>query len=226
MFDCIIQIKDASDDFKVRYCYLSPTLFDEISMRMEAVFIDFLYNDTPHPLKNKEDTIRIKHVFGLMQIIYEDIDNMYRRRIAINILQSFFFDLYNKVYRQIGINNHQGYNSKDKLIKSFFVLINTYYKEHRDVSFYADKLCISSRYLSMVTNSTTKYSPKKLIDDYIVLEIKVLLQSTDYTIQEISQHLNFTDQSVMGRFFKQHIGISAIEYRQMLKEKNKEKSTF
>src|SRR5574344_2080800 len=113
--------------------------------------------------------------------------------------------------------HHTGYNSKDKLMKIFFGLIHRHYKEHRNLAYYADKLCVSTRYLSSVTNIISGCSPKKLIDDYIILEIKIQLQSTNYTVQEISQRLNFSDQSVMGRFFKQQTGLGAMEYRKSLR---------
>ncbi|MDD3406233.1 MAG: AraC family transcriptional regulator [Paludibacteraceae bacterium] len=102
-------------------------------------------------------------------------------------------------------------------MKIFFGLIHRHYKEHRNLAYYADKLCVSTRYLSSVTNIISGCSPKKLIDDYIILEIKIQLQSTNYTVQEISQRLNFSDQSVMGRFFKQQTGLGAMEYRKSLR---------
>ena len=65
----------------------------------------------------------------------------------------------------------------------------------REVSFYADKLCISTKYLTGICKAVTGDSAKKIIDDFAILEIKVLLQSTELTVQEIADRLVFPDQS-------------------------------
>ena len=83
----------------------------------------------------------------------------------------------------------------------------------REVSFYADKLCISTKYLTGICKAVTGDSAKKIIDDFAILEIKVLLQSTELTVQEIADRLGFPDQSYLGRYFKRHEGMSPKEYQ-------------
>ncbi|MGN3984324.1 helix-turn-helix domain-containing protein, partial [Bacteroides fragilis] len=91
--------------------------------------------------------------------------------------------------------------------------VHEYCCSQRDVVFYAGKLCISTKYLTSICRSLTGHSAKKVIDDFTALEIKVLLQSTDLSIQEIADRLNFPDQSYLGRYFKRHEGVSPMEYR-------------
>ena len=83
----------------------------------------------------------------------------------------------------------------------------------REVSFYADKLCISTKYLTGICKAVTGDSAIKIIDDFAILEIKVLLQSTELTVQEIADRLVFPDQSYLGRYFKRHEGMSPKEYQ-------------
>ena len=85
------------------------------------------------------------------------------------------------------------------------------------MSFYADKLCISTRYLSTIVRSVAHSSAKEFIDRAVILEIKMMLQSTDLSVQEIAYRLRFPDQSYLGRFFKKHTGESPTEYRNMRK---------
>jgi AraC-like DNA-binding protein len=83
--------------------------------------------------------------------------------------------------------------------------------EERSIGFYADKLCLTPKYL------TIKEMSGKLagewIDDYVMLEAKVLLKSTNMTVQQISERLNFTTQSHFGTYFKRLAGVSPKEYR-------------
>ena len=81
------------------------------------------------------------------------------------------------------------------------------------MSYYADKLCISTRYLSTIVRSVAHSSAKEFIDRSVMLEIKMMLQSTDLSVQEIAYRLRFPDQSYLGRFFKKHAGESPTEYR-------------
>lgn len=50
-------------------------------------------------------------------------------------------------------------------------------------------------------------------DDYVVLEAKTLLKSTNLTILQISEELHFANQSFFGKYFKQHTGLSPMRYR-------------
>ena len=80
-------------------------------------------------------------------------------------------------------------------------------------NFYANELCISTKYLTGICRSVTGDSAKKIIDDFAILEIKVLLQSTELTMQDIADRLGFPDQSYLGRYFKRHEGMSPREYQ-------------
>ena len=92
-------------------------------------------------------------------------------------------------------------------------LVHEHCAREREVTFYADRLCISTRYLSTIVRNISHGSAKEFIDQAVVLEIKVMLQSTDLSVQEIAYRLRFPDQSYLGRFFKKHTGESPTEYR-------------
>ena len=87
------------------------------------------------------------------------------------------------------------------------------YKQSRDVAFYADRLCITSKHLSQVVKEVSGKSALDIIEEYVITECKALLLSTTMTIQQISDSLNFTTQSVFGKYFKRVTGISPSEYR-------------
>ena len=84
---------------------------------------------------------------------------------------------------------------------------------HRSVQYYADSLNVTRKYLSEVIKKNSGKTASNWIDDIVILEAKVLLQNKDLTISQISELLNFDNQSVFGRFFKNHEGISPLEFR-------------
>lgn len=72
--------------------------------------------------------------------------------------------------------------------------------------FYADQLCISTRYLSAITKQVAENSAKEIIDENLILELKMALQSTGMSLKEIADKYRFPDQSFFGRYFKKHTG--------------------
>ena len=100
-----------------------------------------------------------------------------------------------------------------ELFHRFVSLVHENCAHEREVTFYADRLCISTRYLSTIVRSIAHTTAKEFIDRSVILEIKMLLQSTDLSVQEIAYRLHFPDQSYLGRFFKKHTGESPTEYR-------------
>src|SRR3712207_9480495 len=98
------------------------------------------------------------------------------------------------------------------LFRSLSHLAANYQTAH-DVKFYADKLCITSRYLSLITDKVVSKSPKQVIDDYVMNQAKVLLESSRMTIQEVAGKLGFSSQAMFCRYFKHYEGRTPTEFR-------------
>lgn len=102
------------------------------------------------------------------------------------------------------------------LYNQFMSLIAAHYPAAHDVAFYADKLHVSTRYLSQLTNKQVGKSPKLVLADYLMRESKILLETTRLTVQEISLRLGFPSQTAYSRFFRQHQGQTPSDYRHNL----------
>ena len=105
---------------------------------------------------------------------------------------------------------------KEEISKEFVSLLRDNFITHRDISFYAGRLCMSAKYLSKVIKETLGKTPSELVYDYVLTESKVLLSSTDMTIQQIAYELNFETLDLFGKFFKRLAGCSPREYRNRL----------
>lgn len=89
-----------------------------------------------------------------------------------------------------------------EIYNDFLSLIASHYSEAHNIDFYAEHLCITRRYLSMVCNRTVQKAPKQIIDDYLIQEANTLLTTSGMTIQEISIRLGFSSQAAFCRFYK------------------------
>ena len=95
-------------------------------------------------------------------------------------------------------------------------LVIEYHTISRDVAFYADKMCISPKYLTMLITDNTGRSAKEWIVEYTILEIKVLLKDSNLEIKEVVSRTNFQSNSTMTRFFRKHTGTTPSEYRERM----------
>ncbi len=102
---------------------------------------------------------------------------------------------------------------KKQIAQAFCNLINTQYLENKEVSYYAEKLNITPKYLSEVIKEETGKSPKNLLEQLLMQEAKSLLKQTEMNIKEISYWLGFDDPSYFTKAFKVSEGVLPNEYR-------------
>ena len=113
--------------------------------------------------------------------------------------------------RQGVMNNNKVASRQEAICSEFIDVLSHNYKEQREVSFYADRLCITPKYLSQIVKDNTGKTALELIEDYVIEESKAMLISTTMTIQQISDELHFPSQSVFGKYFKRVTGLSPRE---------------
>ena len=102
---------------------------------------------------------------------------------------------------------------KTLTFRQFIKLVSENYTQQRQVIFYADKLCMSPKYLSKLVKDVSGKSAPEWIDSYVLLEAKHLLKYSDMPIKEIVFRLNFSNQTVFYKYFKAHTGMTPTDYR-------------
>ncbi|WP_281643532.1 helix-turn-helix transcriptional regulator [Hoylesella loescheii] len=105
------------------------------------------------------------------------------------------------------------WNVTDKLAQNFIVEVYNNYRKHRDVAFYADQLCVTPSYLSVVVKEKTGKTALQWINDIVMSDARQLLLYSDQSIKEIVATLGFPNQSFFGKYFKQHTGKSPKRFR-------------
>lgn len=104
----------------------------------------------------------------------------------------------------------------EQLFQQFLTLVRQHYAEHHEVSYYADRLCITPKYLGLVVRQVTGRRPVEWIRDHIILDARAMILSGNYTIQQVSDMLNFPNASFFGRYFREHVGCSPGQYGRRL----------
>lgn len=209
----ILHLNERTDDFRVRFCAFSIELFSEAAYRLDPSFFHILHD---HAVIRLPDRIveAVRNWFQMASYTYRDRGNIFRNTIIRNRLQNVLLEAFDKTQRFApDVHSQTGTTRQADLFQRFVALVHEHCTEQREVAFYADQLCISTRYLSTIIRSVAHSTAKEFIDRSVVLEIKMLLGSTELSVQEIAYRLHFPDQSYLGRFFKKHTGVSPTEFR-------------
>ena len=192
---------------------VSDKFFREIISNIHELSSLFLFskNNPVCGLHNDESEMLQKY-YSLLKEKVDLQDHHFRTEIVKSLLQTVIYDISNTIYR---IQNNDGRKRTrgENLFFDYINLVEHNFRNERRVNWYASKLNITAKYLSEIVKSISHRTPNEWIDYYVTLEIRVLLKNTSKSIKEISLILNFPNQSFLGKYFKEHVGMSPTEYR-------------
>lgn len=178
----------------------------------------------PRPVSNSEGKIvhdislddgkLLKEYYAILHHNTRDSDNTYSKSIARCVIAALTYQLIQIITRSIPAESKERPRSRRAAyVNDFIELVHEYYHRERSVAFYADKLFISPKYLSLIIKESLGRSAAEIIDDYVILEAKNLLRFSGKNIQQVSYELNFPNQSSFGKYFKHLVGLSPSEYQ-------------
>ena len=105
------------------------------------------------------------------------------------------------------------YNRGNSITRDFIDLVNADNGSHRSVSYYADRLCYTAKYLSTIVKQTTGKGPLQIINEHAIEEIKFQLKHSEMSMKEMADFFDFPNASFFGKFVKEHTGMSPLQYR-------------
>lgn len=141
-------------------------------------------------------------------------DYRFKEEVAKSYIQIMLCNFFDRFVLKNETTEEQAPKSrKEELFKNFIKLVKDNYLNHRSITFYADKLCVSPKYLSSVVHKVSEKYATEWINQYVILEAKSMLRMEDTNIKDVSNHLNFANQSFFAKFFKKHTGYTPKEYK-------------
>ena len=144
---------------------------------------------------------------------YASETGVYREEIAKALLYALMLKLCEVYRREAGTASHVAKPRNEQLTDDFFVLLSRHYRRERSVKFYASRMNRTPKYLSGAVKRITGRSISDWIDEVVVIEIKRQLKTTDRTVLQISEELNFSSPSVFVQYFRHHTGMTPRQYR-------------
>ncbi|MDR1544638.1 MAG: helix-turn-helix domain-containing protein [Prevotellaceae bacterium] len=209
--DKILQYEYVSKDFEGLFIVMSKRftegLFPVIQERLPLLLS---VDNTPFTSLTAEELELFRTYYFMLKTVVEMRENPHRNEMVKHLTLTFFYMSHSKVHEK---SEMPVQTPCAILVDNFLKLAEKHYKTVKQVGFYAEKLCLTPKYLSRIIKQNTGKSANEWLDDYVMLEAKALLKSTNMTIQQISDYLNFPSQSCFGKYFKRVEGISPREYK-------------
>ncbi|MBR4714400.1 MAG: helix-turn-helix transcriptional regulator [Paludibacteraceae bacterium] len=209
--ECVLTINEMESP-KATFLVFSQKYGKEVISLCSAIWnsLDAMIRTVNHSVTEEEGQMILSYIKKLSDCC-NDTSNKYRREIVKLQIVSFLHELCNACIKE---DSQKSYLTREmQIFQNFFQLASQNFKVEHSVAFYADKLCISPKYLSMAVKQAVNKTPSETIQGFLIQEAKVLLKNTNMTIKQISNDLNFQNPSFFCRYFRKYVGVSPIEYR-------------
>ena len=205
----IIQIIETSQDFDAHMMAIEHN-FLPVSGK-EEFFAHFLQRkkNLLLPLTTTEQ-VQIENFITVMWDVLQE--PVFRKEVIQHLLAGLLYNI-EYIAKSKGQAELSPLTHQNDIFQRLISLVNTYSKTERNVSFYANKLCLTPRYLNTVIRQTSQQTVMDWINQSIILEAKVLLKHSNRLVYQISDELNFPNPSFFSKFFKRMTGMTPQEYQ-------------
>ncbi len=214
----LVAIREKSDDFKMTFFKIEKTMFLDVMSglcRMTPDFFFYMRKNFRYHLSDTEAQ-RFFHFCGLIDYRISEEKTIFQHETILHLLRVFYWDLYVNYKKDPENQKSFRLSHKESIAFKFSMLVIEHHKKYREVAFYADKLCISPKYLTMIMLEIKGQSARDCIAEYIILEMKAMLRNAELEIKDVVRETGFPNQSTLSSFFRRHTGMSPSEYRESI----------
>lgn len=205
----IIEVHEFTTDFEMRM------------MAIQNDFIQFLNKDEVLeyyigrrenlflPLSEKDYEMTERYFFLIWDTVHEEV---FRKEVVQSLVSALLFNI-SYIRKRSKANTETRHTRQEETFHRFITLVHEYCTQERNVAFYADKLCLSPRYLNTLVKNTSRQTVMEWLNQAVVIESKVLLKHSDLLVYQIADKLNFPNPSFFCKFFKKMTGMTPMEYQ-------------
>lgn len=203
----IVQAEGNAGDFQMQVLHLSDKLIAEI---FDGKMPPLLHQRMNGVLLRPSETEK-ELALSMLNTLWIAVHTDYKDNLNAE-LRNFLIYVRNMALRQNNVKVAEQ-SRNVQVFNRFIQLVNKHCERHRDMEFYADKICLNKQYLSSIISDVSHRKASSWIEEAVITRAKVLLRHDDLTVNEISDRLGFSESSNMTRYFKRATGLTPLEYR-------------
>ena len=207
-----IKLEDSSL-FEVEMLKYNASLLREASLQLEQTVYSSLRED-----RCRQDTHVVTNIinamFALLKVYFNQSECTCISQLVLCQLKAFFIGFHEYLQRNPQYRSDEVKSYRVRVFfNRFMMLMERDFKISRDVNYYAGQMNITSKYLSNIVRQVTGHTPKTIIDQSVILQLKMQLKRTSQSIKEMAWEYHFTDVSFFCRYFKKHTGLTPQQVR-------------
>jgi AraC-like DNA-binding protein len=209
----VFQIVEKSDDLILECLFFTFDFFVGLVLPSDYNVLFRIYKK-PCMTVSDEVALNLMNYHNFIVRQYHHTKKAFRTQIIRGLLYSLLLEI-------VSLYKNDNDSSKDsssltrqeEVTGKFFALLMDNFKTERSVSFYADKLCFTNKYLSSIIKEVTGAPISKWIDEFVITAIKIRLKTTNMSVSQISEEFNFPNPSFFGQFFKRYTGTTPNRFK-------------
>ncbi|MCI6161002.1 MAG: helix-turn-helix transcriptional regulator [Prevotellaceae bacterium] len=206
----VVQPISASADFQM----LGFALFDDFPMPFASGKAPSLFNGQMRDWRMVVDKKTSRIIEGMLTTIWNVVNQKEYDRETVGSLVEAMMHFYTYLYNNRSDRKLKGKQNGKDVFDRFIQLVNKNCRQHHRIPFYADKLCLSERYLGTLIKETSGMTAKEWIDRALITTAKVMLKHGNLHIVQVAEELHFANPSFFCKYFKRITGMTPYEYRE------------
>ena len=205
---------EISEDFQGIGILFSTDAIIDTTIGFKAEYLASIFAQPYKPISDTHNAHIISDLFNSLDT-YHKLEEKYDRStdFVYSIIRCLIIAIaeISKHTPECGVPS--SFSTTDNYFREFLKLLSTHCKTQHNVSFYADKLCITPKYLNEICRKKTKRTAKEVISRSVIAQIKSALIVSGTSVQRIAYDFNFCDQSSFGKYFKKAVGMAPLAFR-------------
>ena len=209
-----LKLSHLSSDFKAWVLLINGSFSRDVSVGMPVETLSVLFSE---PVRAVTDSQEWDLLLSLMRSLhmYHMLDNgNHSSEVAGCLFRSMLLVMVESQIKSGNCSKVPTYTMADTYFRDFAYLVADYVEREHEVSFYADRLNITTKYLSDICKQKIGKGAKEIISEVLISNLKREVKMSGLSLKEISYKYAFADQSSMGKFFRKMTGVSPIEFKQ------------
>ena len=209
----ICEFLDVSADCRMFIIAMADSFFPADRISEHTSYLLKVIND--HPLLSVGDEVfkELKELYFALYGKISDSGFLLKKEIAGDYISIMFCIVYQEMQKALPESQSVADKRLSQVFERFISLVQENCTAQREISFYADRLCLTPKYMSQLVLKTSGRYASHWIRDFVILEAKALLKSGKYTVQQVADKLNFSNASFFGKYFKAATGMTPRKYQ-------------
>lgn len=187
---------------------LKSALGNQLSIWNKAMYMKEIYVvEEAGWVEAMESYARTIFKTGSLPVLFREILSSFLRMMLLMICEELM-----QHDDMTSLNDASTTHDKE-VFNEFLQLLSQQNQKRQRVSYYADKMNISPKYLSSICKKVSGKNPMRWITENAMQDCYSLLKDTDLSVKEISNRLGFPNPSFFGQYFREQAGVTPMEYR-------------